>query len=298
MINKKILISKETIKKLRKCNISYKKLSDIFNCTIKTIWNWINQKFTVYNKRGRKSKINNEIGNEIINFIENKVTITQNDIINLLYEKYNIKINQSNISRFLKKNNISRKKITKKYSEKKDISDWIESFKNIDKDLLMSMDECAFLMNETPRYGYSRRNKRAIISEPGNKGKRYTLVLCVSNKKENSFVKYTLFEGSLKSFSFCDFISDIDRKNIILLDNASCHKNKMVNNLIEKPKLYYLPPYQPELNPTEHCFSVIKNYVRNKKPRNFEDLKNSIDIAIKKLCCDNKVYNMFKHCLF
>ena len=294
----KILISKETIKKLRKLDISYKNLSDIFNRTIKTIWNWLNQELTVHNKRGRKSKINTEISNEIINFIEDKVTITQNDIINLLYDKYNIKINQSNISRLLKNNNISRKKVTKKYSEKKDITEWFKMFKNIDKELLISMDECAFLMNEIPRYGYSKKNKRAIISEPGNKEKRYTLVLCVSNKKENSIVKYTLFEGSLKSFSFCDFISDIDKENIILLDNASCHKNKMVNNLKEKPKLYYLPPYQPELNPTEHCFSVIKNYVRRKKPRSFEDLKYNIDIAIKNLCYDDKVYNMFNHCLF
>ena len=97
---------------------------------------------------------------------------------------------------------------------------------------------------------------------------------------------------------FCNFISDIDPDKIMILDNASCHKAKIINNVKTKPKLYFLPPYQPELNPTEHCFSVIKNYIRKKKPRNFESLKTYIGIAIKNLCSNNKVFNMFNHCLF
>jgi len=289
MLIKKFLLSQRTIKELRKCGLSYKELSKSFNCTIKTIWNWLNKNIINTNKRGRKSKINNEVCTEIINYIEENVTVTQCDISNFLLKNFNININQSNIS---------RKKISKKYSEKKDISLWKELFKNVDKTKLISMDECAFLMNETPRYGYSRKNKRAFIIEPGNKGKRFTLVLCVSNSIENSCIKYDLFEGSLKSPLFCNFISDIDSDKIMILDNASYHKAKIINNVKSKPELYFLPPYQPELNPTEHCFSVIKNYIRKKKPRNFESLKTYISIAIKNLCSNNKVFNMFNHCLF
>ena len=51
------------------------------------------------------------------------------------------------------------------------------------------------------------------------------------------------------------------------------------------------------MNPTEHCFSVIKNYVRQQRPRNFENLKSSIENAIKILCSGEKIKNMFTHCL-
>ena len=224
---KKILINKELIQKMKTYGLSTKKISNIFKCCKRTIWNWLNKEYGENKKRGRIRKIDEETSNKILEFINKKVMITQYDIQNYL-EKINIKVHQSTISRFLKLNN----KLTKRYSEKRDITEWVNNFKTIDKSNLMSLDESAFMLNECPRYGYSLKNSRAIVSEPGQKGKRYTLLLCVSNNE--TYVKHILFDGSLKTDRFCTFISEIDKNGIIILDNAACHRAKKVKDSINK----------------------------------------------------------------
>jgi len=300
MTIKKILLNKEIVQKLKNFGLSYRKISKIFKCCRKTIWNWINKEIIgPKNKCGRKKKITQEITSKVLEFVNNKVMVSQYEIQEFIEKLSSLKVHQSTISRFLKSNDITKKRITKRYSEKRDITGWVNEFKNIDKSNLMSLDESAFMMNECPRYGYSIKNTRAIVSEPGQKGKRYTLLLCVSNSKENSYVNHMLFDGSLKTDRFCEFISSLDKNGIMILDNASCHRSNKVKEMIKEKsiKFHYLPPYQPEMNPTEHCFSVIKNYVRNKRPRTFENLKTYIEEAIEILCSNNKVYNMFNHCL-
>jgi transposase len=79
-----------------------------------------------------------------------------------------------------------------------------------------------------------------------------------------------------------------------LLDNArihhatdSCKKLKLstIAELAKKKKieLVYLPGYSPKLNPVEKCFSVIKNYYRQQRPRTERKLRKIIKEAIVKL---------------
>lgn len=50
------------------------------------------------------------------------------------------------------------------------------------------------------------------------------------------------------------------KNKVIILDNASSHRNKKVKDLIqEKNKLLYSVPYQHNTNAIENFFSVLKN---------------------------------------
>jgi hypothetical protein len=40
-------------------------------------------------------------------------------------------------------------------------------------------------------------------------------------------------------------------------------------------KLVYLPPYSPDLNPIEECFSFVKHYIR----RHGEAFRNTVEIG-------------------
>ena len=80
MIIKKLLLTKRTIRELKKCGLTYKELSKSFDCTVETIWNWLNKTTINKNKRGRKNKINDNMCSEIVNYIEKNVTVTQSDI--------------------------------------------------------------------------------------------------------------------------------------------------------------------------------------------------------------------------
>ena len=63
------------------------------------------------------------------------------------------------------------------------------------------------------------------------------------------------------------YIANKHEKIAILMDNFSAHKT---NNIIQKLdeleiRVIYNVPYQPDYNPTEACFSKIKNHYKRKK---------------------------------
>lgn len=51
---------------------------------------------------------------------------------------------------------------------------------------------------------------------------------------------------------------------VVVMDNLPAHKVSGIRELIEGAgaKLIYLPPYSPDLNPIEKCWSKIKTALR------------------------------------
>ena len=51
-------------------------------------------------------------------------------------------------------------------------------------------------------------------------------------------------------------------RSVVVLDNASIHHVTEVESLIEETGaiVIYLPPYSPDLNPIEECFSKVKGF--------------------------------------
>lgn len=71
--------------------------------------------------------------------------------------------------------------------------------------------------------------------------------------------------GICKKEDFLEFLQQIRLINaqktlIIVLDNASTHKAKVVKEYCANNKiiLVYLPPYSPNLNPIEYCWKDVK----------------------------------------
>lgn len=52
--------------------------------------------------------------------------------------------------------------------------------------------------------------------------------------------------------------------SVLIIDNCQIHHRKEVQQLCEEHGvlLKYLPPYSPDLNPIEECFSFMKGYIR------------------------------------
>ena len=67
-----------------------------------------------------------------------------------------------------------------------------------------------------------------------------------------------------------------------MIDNATFHKGGRIEALIEKAgcKVLYLPPYSPDLNKIEQCWSWLKSRIR--KYRNqFNCLRDAIEHILK-----------------
>jgi len=60
--------------------------------------------------------------------------------------------------------------------------------------------------------------------------------------------------------------------DIVIMDNLGSHKSAAVRQAIRAgARLWYLPPYSPDLNPIEQAFAKIKHWMRQAQKRTVED---------------------------
>lgn len=65
---------------------------------------------------------------------------------------------------------------------------------------------------------------------------------------------------------------------VVVMDNATFHKGGRIEELIQSVgcKLLYLPPYSPDLNRIEKCWSWLKSRIRKQLDR-FDCLRDAIE---------------------
>jgi len=70
--------------------------------------------------------------------------------------------------------------------------------------------------------------------------------------------------------------------DIVVMDNLSAHKDKQTVAMIESvgAKVWFLPPYSPDLNPIEKMWSKVKQYLRSIKARSQDALIQAIADAL------------------
>ncbi|WP_024504274.1 IS630 family transposase, partial [Mesorhizobium ciceri] len=61
--------------------------------------------------------------------------------------------------------------------------------------------------------------------------------------------------------------------DIVVMDNLGSHKSAAIRQMIKAAgaRLWYLPPYSPDLNPIEQAFAKIKHWMRQAQKRTVED---------------------------
>ena len=60
--------------------------------------------------------------------------------------------------------------------------------------------------------------------------------------------------------------------DIVIMDNLGSHKRQAIRRLIRAvgAKLFFLPPYSPDLNPIEQVFAKLKTLLRKADERTIE----------------------------
>jgi len=60
--------------------------------------------------------------------------------------------------------------------------------------------------------------------------------------------------------------------DIVIIDNLGSHKSKAVRRAIRNAgaRLFFLPPYSPDLNPIEQVFAKLKTLLRKAAERTVE----------------------------
>jgi transposase len=151
----------------------------------------------------------------------------------------------------------------------------------------------------TRLYGRAPRGHRVVGSIPKNWGHNVTLLAALST----TGVEATMtIEGATDTDVFCAYLSEVlsptlRTGDIVVMDNLSAHKAQRVRELIEArgARLVYLPPYSPDFNPIERCWSKIKTALRAAKARTSERLNEAIKQAFETVTeADARAW--FTHC--
>ena len=74
----------------------------------------------------------------------------------------------------------------------------------------------------------------------------------------------------------------LKRGDIVIMDRLSVHQVSGIRELIERrsAKLVYLPPYSPDFNPIEECWSKLKSILKSLGARTREALEEAITTAV------------------
>jgi transposase len=99
-----------------------------------------------------------------------------------------------------------------------------------------------------------------------------------------------LFDGPIDVKSFLAWIvqflvPDLRSGDIVVMDNLSSHKNRAVRQAIRAAgaKLFFLPPYSPDLNPIEQAFSKLKMLLRKANARTIKQVEKCIAKLLKQI---------------
>ena len=86
-----------------------------------------------------------------------------------------------------------------------------------------------------------------------------------------------VIDGPINGESFLAYVEQmlvptLKAGDIVIIDNLGSHKGKAVRRAIRAAgaKLFFLPPYSPDLNPIEQVFAKLKTLLRKAAERTVE----------------------------
>jgi len=110
-----------------------------------------------------------------------------------------------------------------------------------------------------------------------------------------------VFDGPINGQCFRAYVEQqlvaaLKPGDIVVMDNLGSHKSAAVRQMIQAAgaRLWYLPPYSPDLNPIEQAFAKIKHWMRAAEKRAIDDTWRHIGrlvATIKPHECNNYFVN-------
>ena len=145
------------------------------------------------------------------------------------------------------------------------------------------MDEAGIDDTEDYSYGYCLKGKRYHALKKGSKTTRVSMIAVLNNQEVKApmtfqgYCNTTVVETWLEH----QLIPLLKPGQTVILDNASYHKSKKIDQMIKDAGCFilYLPPYSPDFNDIEQAWFPIKNKIR-KNMSLFKSLHEAVDYAL------------------
>ncbi|HYA42857.1 MAG TPA: IS630 family transposase [Syntrophobacteraceae bacterium] len=110
---------------------------------------------------------------------------------------------------------------------------------------------------------WAPRGQTPIVSVTGARF-GFNLLSAVTAK---GHMRFMVVKGKIDAAVFCEFLKRLvfkaERPVFLILDGHPVHRSAKVKQLLDrltdKLRVFFLPPYSPELNPDEHVWNELKN---------------------------------------
>lgn len=164
---------------------------------------------------------------------------------------------------------------------------------------LKFIDESGVNISMTRLYGRAPRGERVVGRAPQNYGENVTMLGALSAA---GLCALMTVDGATDGDVFTAFVREVlaptlTEGDIVVLDNLSAHRSAAAHQAVAQrgARLVFLPPYSPDLNPIERCWSKLKTALRAAKARTREALEAAIKQAIATVT-ESDAHAWFKHC--
>jgi transposase len=151
---------------------------------------------------------------------------------------------------------------------------WKKYQGRLDPRHLVFIDETWAKDNMTRTHGRCARGRRLVAKVPHGRWRTMTFLAAL---KHDQIAAPCVIDGPINAQSFLAYVEQLlvptlKSGDIVIMDNLSSHKGKAVRKAIRNAgaKLFFLPPYSPDLNPIEQVFAKLKTLLRKAGERTLE----------------------------
>jgi transposase len=151
----------------------------------------------------------------------------------------------------------------------------------------------------TRRYGRGPRGQRVTEGTPGGHWRTLTVLGAI---RRTGWVATMTIEAATDGDIFLAYLEQVlcpqlRPGDVVVMDNLAAHKVPGVRDRIQAAgaELRYLPPYSPDFNPIEKCWSQIKQRLRAAKARSLSTLEHGLSQALAAVTPQN-LQACFRHC--
>jgi transposase len=176
---------------------------------------------------------------------------------------------------------------------------WQRKFRRQDPQQLVFLDETGINLTLTRRYGRALRGKRVYGSVPQNYGQNVTVLGGLDRRGVRAAMAVA---GPIDGTVFLTFLQQVlcprlKLGDTVVMDNLRVHKVAGVKELIQAKgaKVCYLPPYSPDLNPIELCWSKLKAKLRLANARTPARLLRALKRSLQTITTGD-AQAWFRHC--
>ena len=235
---------------------------------------------------------------------------TRDMVRELIWREFKIKMSEVSVGRLLKKLGLSPQRPTHRALQRDELSvyKWMATdFPALRKLAATENAEIFFGDESSVRSDYHSGTTWAPIGKTPivkTTGSRYKVNL-ISAISPKGAMRFMATEGNVTATVFMEFLKRLlykaNRPIFLIVDNHSVHRSQAVREFVKstegKLRLFYLPPYSPELNPDEHVWNYLKNHkIGRQSTKNGFELSKRVESIMRSLqMLPEKVKSFFRH---